>query len=639
MPSKTATNTPLTHPAYRPEIDGLRAIAVLTVVVFHGFPNLLPSGFIGVDIFFVISGFLISTIIFESLERSQFTFSEFYRRRIRRIFPAVIVVLGACLIFGWFVLLTDEYFQLAKHALGGVGFISNLLLWSESGYFDNVSETKLLLHFWSLGIEEQFYIFWPFFVWLAWRLRMSFFALTLVLLMLSFGVNILNVNTNPIATFYSPLSRAWELLLGSVVAYIMLRRPQSLALVNHGAITKPNLMCSMGLLFLVLGFVLINKGMPFPGSWALLPTVGTALIILGGSSSWLSRKVLSNRVLVWFGLISFPLYLWHWPLLTFARIIESTTPSKYLRVTAILISIVLAWATYRFIETPIRSKKIGIVSVPALILAMLLIGLTSYVIIRNDGVSSRAHATLDAYQGDIGHADFHRYINKHYFPCAEKNIEMGSLLWESLVQCAQSKATAAVDLVIVGDSHAEHLFLGLADALPAKNVAFYVRNSPPYLNNPEYSAIFEHVRTNQDIKQVVLTMWWIGRTTSVTEAEILKASRLLIDSGKEVFITDDVPNFPFDPQKCKGRRWLSTTDSTCTINQEIMTKQPYVAMLHNLIKQEPRIKLIETQQYLCDGKECSMAQDGKLLYRDFNHLNIYGSKYVGERLASEIVNR
>jgi peptidoglycan/LPS O-acetylase OafA/YrhL len=178
----------LSHPKYRADIDGLRAIAVLSVVGFHAFPAVLKGGFIGVDIFFVISGFLISTIMFENLQRNQFSFLEFYTRRILRIFPALLTILVACFAFGWFVLVTDEYTQLAKHIVGGAGFVSNFILWNESGYFDNSSDTKPLLHLWSLGIEEQFYIFYPVFLWLAWQRRINLLIATLAIALISLAI-------------------------------------------------------------------------------------------------------------------------------------------------------------------------------------------------------------------------------------------------------------------------------------------------------------------------------------------------------------------------------------------------------------------------------------------------------------------
>src|SRR5450830_2138955 len=180
----------LVHPKYRPDIDGLRAIAVLSVIIFHAFPSLLKGGFIGVDIFFVISGFLISTILFSSLEKDQFSFAEFYARRVKRIFPALLLVLLSCYIFGYFVLFADEYRQLGKHIAGGAGFISNFVLWDESGYFDTTAEIKPLLHLWSLGVEEQFYIFWPLILWVLAKQRLNFLAALLVFTALSFALGV-----------------------------------------------------------------------------------------------------------------------------------------------------------------------------------------------------------------------------------------------------------------------------------------------------------------------------------------------------------------------------------------------------------------------------------------------------------------
>ena len=175
------------HPKYRADIDGLRAIAVLSVVGFHAFPARLVGGFIGVDIFFVISGFLISTIIFSNLERGYFDLIDFYSRRIKRIFPSLLVVLLSCLLFGWFVLLANEYRQLGKHTAAGAGFISNLVFWNESGYFDSDSDTKPLLHLWSLGIEEQFYLIWPLVLFICWKIRQRLLVVTALVLLISFG--------------------------------------------------------------------------------------------------------------------------------------------------------------------------------------------------------------------------------------------------------------------------------------------------------------------------------------------------------------------------------------------------------------------------------------------------------------------
>ena len=209
----------LEHPKYRADIDGLRAVAILSVVAYHAFPQWVKGGFIGVDIFFVISGFLISTIIFNSLERDSFSFVAFYSRRIRRIFPALMVVLIFCFAFGGFALLAEEYKLLGKHSLGA-GFVSNFVLWKESGYFDAAADTKPLLHLWSLGIEEQFYIVWPSLLWAAWKKKFSLLTLTIAIATISLGLNLAKFRIDGAADFYSPTTRFWELLAGSLLAYI-----------------------------------------------------------------------------------------------------------------------------------------------------------------------------------------------------------------------------------------------------------------------------------------------------------------------------------------------------------------------------------------------------------------------------------
>ena len=309
----------LTHPKYRADIDGLRAIAVLSVVCFHAFPALLKGGFIGVDVLFVISGFLISTIIFDNLERDSLSFVEFYSRRIKRIFPALLLVLTACFAFGWFALLADEYKQLGKHIAAGAGFVSNFVFWNESGYFDNAAETKPLLHLWTLGIEEQFYIVWPLLLWAAWKGRFNLLTLTLVIASISFALNIKGLHADAIATFYSPQTRFWELLTGSILAYVTLYKPNvgatkrqklnthlNAIIYTKSAQTNENTLRNvqsiLGATLIGAALLIITKERHFPGTWALLPTLGAVLIISAGSQAWLNRVLLSNRLLVWFGL-------------------------------------------------------------------------------------------------------------------------------------------------------------------------------------------------------------------------------------------------------------------------------------------------------------------------------------------------
>jgi peptidoglycan/LPS O-acetylase OafA/YrhL len=443
------------HPKYRPDIDGLRAIAVLSVVVFHAFPSLMKGGFVGVDVFFVISGFLISSIIFGNLDRGSFSFLDFYSRRVNRIFPALLLMLSATWAFGWFSLMVDEYSQLGKHIAGGSAFISNFVLLGESGYFDNSAETKLLLHLWSLGIEEQFYLIWPLMVWAAWRARLNPLVLIFIVGGTSFALNIIGVGSDQVSAFYSPQTRFWELLVGSLLAYIMMGPAKSMHLRREEE--RPfirNLLSLIGMALLVAAFALTTKDDRFPGWWAILPTAGAALIIAAGPFAWINKTLLSSRTMVWFGLISFPLYLWHWPLLTFARIMHSDTPSASVRIAAVIASVLLAWLTYRLVERPIRSKLNPRTSVAILTAAMVGVGITGFATYRSDGLPSRFPVEIQ------GIADF-----KYEFETDARYPDC----WLGLTDAYDGFAAKCLSgnrpgegILVWGDSHAARLYPGIA---------------------------------------------------------------------------------------------------------------------------------------------------------------------------------
>jgi peptidoglycan/LPS O-acetylase OafA/YrhL len=335
---------------YRPDIDGLRAIAVGSVVAFHTFPNFFKGGFVGVDIFFVISGYLISGIIVDAVEGRRFSYLDFYIRRIRRIFPALVVVIASTLFVGWYVLLPDEFERLGKHLAAGAGFATNLVLWGEAGYFDVSSDTKPLLHLWSLAIEEQFYILWPLILGPVWRRKRGLLVATLSIAAISFAYNVISVVHHPVAAFYSPLARFWELMLGGVLAYLVRQKGEWLAPFHA-------LRAAAGLLLIGVSVFALNREFAFPGYWALLPTFGAFLVISAGFTSWISKYLLGNRLMVGVGLISYPLYLWHWPILVFAKIVKGGLLTPTDRVTAIAASVALAFLTYRFVEYPIRHSS------------------------------------------------------------------------------------------------------------------------------------------------------------------------------------------------------------------------------------------------------------------------------------------
>jgi peptidoglycan/LPS O-acetylase OafA/YrhL len=374
------------HPNYRPDIDGLRAVAVLPVLVYHAFPRWMPAGFVGVDIFFVISGFLISTVIMGNLEEGRFSYFDFYSRRIRRIFPALAVMLIVVLAFGWVSLFPVEFKALGKHVLGAATFISNFLLWNESGYFDRIAESKPLLHLWSLGIEEQYYIFWPLILSIAWRYKRSLPVVIFSIGTASFLFSLLELKVHPVATFYSPVTRMWELMIGSALAYVFTvrvgRRCPSDAVISM-------FLSPIGAILLLTGFLSITAGRSFPGWWATLPTFGSVLLIAGGSGSWVNRWLLSNRWMVLVGKISYPLYLWHWPLLSFAQILYAGSPPLAVKIFLLLAAFLLAWITFRFIERPIRyGDRMSSATMPLVAIAVV-IALMGAFIYLEDGLTSR----------------------------------------------------------------------------------------------------------------------------------------------------------------------------------------------------------------------------------------------------------
>ena len=341
---------------YRPDIDGLRAISVLGVLVFHYFPALLPGGFVGVDVFFVISGFLIGGLIFDEVAHGKLDFAHFYGRRIRRILPALFVVLVGTYLAGWFILFPWEFRQLGTHLVAAALFVSNFALLRESGYFDAAFQTKPLLHLWSLAIEEQFYILWPLYVSLVFARRRLFVILTIALCVLSFAACVL-LESKTVA-FYSPLSRFWEILSGSLLAYAV-RQPR-LAGITMAPWTR--YLSVPGLVLIALAFWHTPEK-EFPGWSTLLPVAGAALVILSGPDGWLNRHLLSLRGLVFVGLISYPLYLWHWPLISYAWIVDGSAgydpvygngPTVETKLVLIAISVMLACLTYYLVERPIR---------------------------------------------------------------------------------------------------------------------------------------------------------------------------------------------------------------------------------------------------------------------------------------------
>ncbi|MDP3670189.1 MAG: acyltransferase family protein [Telluria sp.] len=624
------------HPVYRPDIDGLRALAVLSVVAFHAFPDLIAGGFVGVDIFFVISGFLISSIIMQGLAQGTFSFGTFYARRIRRIFPALVLVLAACSLFGWFALFPDEFKQLGKHMLGGAGFVSNFVLFNEVGYFDTAAATKPLLHLWSLGIEEQFYIAWPVLLLLAWKWRLNLLAVSAVLTLLSFVLNVAGLAHWPNATFYLPASRVWELWIGATLAAFLLKPPAP------GAAQLPRaLLAWSGLGLIALALVLVTKDASFPGWPALLPTCGAAFLIAAGPGAWPNRVLLSNRVMVWFGLISYPLYLWHWPLLSFAQIVESGLPRPAIRAGAVLLAIALAWLTYRLLERPLRRVSRARWPVALLVALMLAVAAGGAYVWRNAGLPLRPGIVENQHNNKA------LVLVEDGDKAAACKLRYG--FTTPYQYCLLDKVDAPPTVALIGDSHGYHVVAGLTRHYREQgdNLLFLGTRHPfwglPAAADDEYQKVtqpmLELALATPTITTVVISTavklhsGWPALTAAMRDT-----FKRFTEAGKHVIFMNDIAWLDFDPRACIKRAGVisSNTKVPCAVARATFDKAgaEHDAMLAVVLREFPTVELFSPAMQLCDQQFCWGMKDGRLMYRDTNHLSYEGDLFIGAAFSA-----
>ena len=378
---------------WRTDITGLRALAVLPVLLFHAFPDYLPGGFFGVDIFFVISGYLISGIIFRGLLSNTFSYADFYAKRIRRILPNLMLVLAFCFIMGWFWMSAREYATLGQHIYASAGFYQNFRLMGEAGYFDAASETKPLLHLWSLAIEEQFYIVFPILGTVLWRFwKSKFLMVTAVILITVCSLEACLMTPDKNTAVYFPLTRFWELGAG-----ILLTAVETFGLFDFRrlALWVRNAASLLGLVFIVGAMVLYRTKYGHPGWVTLIPVTGAVLLIAAQPDALVNRTLLSWRPMIFVGLISYSLYLWHWPLLAFLFICEPQAPKSVIGA-VLALSFVLSAAVYRFVEQPMRrTKRFGKWLVTGLLLALVLTFAGGKVLQLKKGFPERSQAFME----------------------------------------------------------------------------------------------------------------------------------------------------------------------------------------------------------------------------------------------------
>jgi len=653
------TDIALTHPKHRTDLDGLRGIAVLLVICFHLFPDTVRGGFIGVDIFFVLSGYLISIIIFSNLSSNTFSFKIFYSRRIRRIFPALLVILIACYVLGWFILFANEYKQLCEHIAGGAGFISNFLLWKESGYFDKAADTKPLLHLWSLGIEEQFYILFPFLIWIAHKMRFNLLILLVGIASISFFLNILTIHQHLIATFYSPVTRSWELIAGSLLAYFDLNKKQVFPRVIGSSIW-PEILSILGFIFIALALRALTPksylgglAVPkYPGWLALLPTLGAVLVISTGPKALLNRAILSNGLLVWFGLISYPLYLWNYLLFSFTRIIESDNMSGSTRMMLVMISITLAWITYKFIEKPIRFGNFNKIKVIALCLLMIVVGLIGFIGYKADGFPFRESPLQSINQNQLTWPkhneaettecfslvglDYSKIRSKHHPP-----------------DCLLSGERDNIKLAILGDSTAGVLMSGFEKDLNKNEGIIYVgaggcipyrgliAKDEDYIICSEVNRkAYDFVLKNPSIKTIILGFGgWDFPSNGASWENIFSLLSLFVQkdisalkkAGKKIVVTFDQPVLGkvVTPEDCLPRLFKTNISNCKQLEPELIDRHPFLEYWKNIFKNNNDVCIFYQSKALMSGDFFTMVDsNGILLFRDQYHLSDNGSDKV-----------
>lgn len=640
---------------YREDIDGLRAIAVIPIVLFHAGFSSLHGGFIGVDVFFVISGYLITSIILKELHNEQFSLVGFYERRARRILPALIVMVLATLIIGSIVFFPENLSNLSKSAIATMTFVPNIYFFSNTGYFTPSALDTPLLHTWSLGVEEQFYIFFPVFILLCVKVfnKVWTFRLTFVLFLLSFFLSAFLVHYKQSFTFYMLPTRAWELLVGSILAFGFLSERKSLL--------NRNILSIAGALLLCLGYIFIDESFPFPGPVALIPVVGTALIIYSGSGGdTLISALLSNRVLVFAGKISYSLYLWHWPITVYLYYFSDSSSTKYLIVSA---SFLIAILSYRFVENRFRNKSLLGAEKKVFAyssLAILSICTASISIILNEGVASRFPQSV------LEITDKERMLHNNrdcHFMSVEDIASGGA--------CVFGEVDVKPSVALIGDSHADAIRPAIEDFILEKKLSAVQFTSPGcrplldvYANNSRKCINFIEASLNQVldseyINYVILHGYWrvaytgsgYRNTNYILKGKSLDAPQggneelfayglkslveKIVATGRQVIIVGDVPEIGFALPIAYAKHLVFETPFDAI---KKITYDPTKSVITDIVDQfsEEGVFFVDLEKHICPSPQCQLIRNGKPIYRDGDHITFEFSKTLGDMFSGII---
>lgn len=627
------------HHTRRADVQGLRAVAVLAVIAYHsGLP--VQGGFLGVDIFFVISGYVITTMLLrEQSITGNIGLKRFYARRFKRLVPALSLVILFTLIVSSVTLSPLGSQQLVVETAKGAQFLNaNRVIAENFGkYFDPAAESNPLLHTWTLSVEEQFYLFFPVLLLMVWKLRarikqnksiLSRKFVPLVIIGFTALITLLSVTIftdSWLSGFYGPTSRAWEFSLGAVVATLGIKLKQNNKLA--GIVTH-----LLGVILVGFSLFVFNESTPTPSIYTLVPTLGTALLlIMFNGHNNVIKRILSARYLVAIGNCSYSLYLWHWPFIVFSKVLWPEI--SYAPFYAAVLSIFPAIAAYRWIEQPLRSIKLRSHSISArfalfVLMPPLLVGfLVQQIANEYWRPQYEAGGKMEVLKGDVNFLGIYNHFNNGYFECTDSEIRQKAQYWEEFVRCQQSHPDNDVTMAIIGDSHAEALFVGLANLMPNQNVVYYMQGGDPYYSDPDFKHIYNSVIDSKTIHTVLISGWW--ESMPVKENALIESIQVLTANGKRVFVTDDVPDFNFQAFGCKFKPAIFQP-ANCTEPFDKELHGSIVQQLKRITEQITGSDYIKTYEALCMNDTCSMARENYVLYRDNTHLNVDGSKFIAK---------
>lgn len=623
--------------AYRPDIDGLRAIAVLGVILYHYGAKWLPGGFTGVDIFFVISGYLITTVIRSELDSGTFSFKRFYLRRILRIFPALIVVLATSLVAGWFLLVPADYSKLAESALYASVGLSNVFFLNNTSYFDQAAELQPLLHTWSLGVEEQFYFVWPLVALGIYRTspqQRKWVVLALLVVLATFGFS--TATANPSVAFYLPLPRAWELLIGAAVTYLpaIRSRPLSVGLLLSG----------LALVGFSLSF--ITSSSAFPGVNAAYACIGAALVVWPKEPSFASR-LLSSKCLVLLGGMSYSLYLWHWPVIVFFRHTGTAMEPDAVTVALLLgLTFVFSFLTWKYVESLRRIRPAAWTRKTAAVATLFFATIaTSCLVFMNGGVPARLSTEAIALAGTA----------LDYNPRRQECHRSDDRTIPLPDSCVFGEAAATPDVVVWSDSHGVELAGALGEFLEKNHRSVELisySSCPPALDyqspyqlgcQAHNQRVLEYISSSGTLKTVILVSYisaYLRDDTTSYENGLSSTVEGLISAQKKVVLATPALEPGFSVPQTAARYALTGRAGavSMTISEHVRAQSEALGLLDRIKSNFPAVSLADLSLGLCSGSVCPLVDGANSVLFDDHHLSNYGAAKAVKALIADNPN-